>query len=133
MPNLPHAVLPRQLMRSCLHLVAVCKAGGWPRRNSEQADSQEQSVDDLLTQLLSYGPKINAHERGAILALLGSVERAQLLTDRIDAERKSVSRSGIVARATAAVQAQNGRSPGTHRTPTASKHSPSFGMRTNSD
>ncbi|MGL4441807.1 MAG: Na/Pi cotransporter family protein, partial [Bosea sp. (in: a-proteobacteria)] len=69
--------------------------------------SQTQSVEELRMQLLNYGPKIKAHERGAILALLGSVERAQLLIERIDAERKSVNRSGIVARATAARQGQN--------------------------
>jgi phosphate:Na+ symporter len=69
--------------------------------------------DDLRSRLLNHGPKINAHERGAILALLGSVERAQLLIARIDAERKSVNRGGIVARATAArQQARDGREPG---------------------
>ncbi len=75
--------------------------------------SQAQSVDELRMVLLNYGPKIKAHERGAILALLGSVERAQLLIDRIDAERRSVNRSGVVARATAARQSQDKREPGT--------------------
>jgi phosphate:Na+ symporter len=75
--------------------------------------SQDQSVEDIRMQLLNYGPKIKAAERGAILALLGSVERAQLLINRIDAERRSVNRSGIVARATAARQSRDKREPGT--------------------
>ena len=74
--------------------------------------AQSQSVEDLRMRLLNYGPKIKAHERGAILALLGSVERSQLLIERIDAERKSVNRTGVVARATSATQARDSRDGG---------------------
>jgi phosphate:Na+ symporter len=60
------------------------------------------AVEDLRMKLLNYGPKITTAERGAILAILGSVERAELLVQRIEAERRSVNREGIVARARAA-------------------------------
>ena len=47
------------------------------------------------------GHNAGAGERGTILALLGSIERAELLIQRIDAERKSVNRQMVVARAAA--------------------------------
>jgi phosphate:Na+ symporter len=56
------------------------------------------SVEELRMRLLNHGPKISTAERGAILALLGSVERAELLVQRIDAERKSVNRANVLAR-----------------------------------
>jgi phosphate:Na+ symporter len=55
-------------------------------------------VEVLRTRALALGPNSGARERGAILALLGSVERAELLIRRIDAERKSVNRTQILAR-----------------------------------
>ncbi|RVD62897.1 hypothetical protein EN750_19565, partial [Mesorhizobium sp. M7A.F.Ca.ET.027.03.2.1] len=42
-----------------------------------------------------------AAERGTILALLGSIERAEILIHRIDAERRSVNRQSVLARASA--------------------------------
>lgn len=73
-----------------------------------------QGFDELRAQVLTYGPKINAMERGAILALLGSVERSQMLVARIDAERRSINRSGVVAKAAAAArQGTSGNQPGT--------------------
>ncbi|MGL5137533.1 MAG: Na/Pi cotransporter family protein, partial [Beijerinckiaceae bacterium] len=62
------------------------------------------AVDDLRAKLLNFGPKIATAERGTILALLGSVERAELLINRIDSERKSVNRADVMARAQAAAQ-----------------------------
>ena len=50
---------------------------------------------------LALGPNAGAAERGTILALLGSVERAEILIRRIDDERKSVNRQTILARAAA--------------------------------
>jgi len=44
-------------------------------------------------------PNAGAGERGTILALLGSIERAEILIHRIDAERKSVNRQSVLARA----------------------------------
>ena len=42
---------------------------------------------------LRLGAELPWVERGAILALLGSAERAFFLIERIDAERRSVSRA----------------------------------------
>ncbi|MGL5447630.1 MAG: Na/Pi cotransporter family protein [Rhabdaerophilum sp.] len=56
-------------------------------------------VEELRARALALGPNAGASERGAILALLGSVERAQLLIRRIDAERKSVNRANVLAKA----------------------------------
>ncbi|MFC0217664.1 phosphate:Na+ symporter [Pseudochelatococcus lubricantis] len=56
-------------------------------------------VDELRARTLALGPNAGAGERGTILALLGSIERAELLIHRIDAERKSVNRQSVLARA----------------------------------
>jgi phosphate:Na+ symporter len=63
-------------------------------------------VEELRARTLALGPNAGASERGAILALLGSIERAELLIRRIDAERKSVNRAGILARVRAAAPAE---------------------------
>jgi len=67
-------------------------------------------IEELRAQTLALGPDAGAGERGTILALLGSIERAELLIQRIDAERRSVNRQGVVARA-AARQASPAPSP----------------------
>ena len=56
------------------------------------------TVEDLRARLLMQGPKLPSAERGAILALLGSVERAEILIKRIDSERKSVDRTIVTGR-----------------------------------
>ncbi|GGC47663.1 Na/Pi cotransporter family protein [Chelatococcus reniformis] len=48
---------------------------------------------ELRAQALRLGADLPWVERGAILALLGSAERAYFLIERIDAERRSVSRA----------------------------------------
>ncbi|MFI0845781.1 Na/Pi cotransporter family protein [Mesorhizobium sp. IMUNJ 23232] len=58
-------------------------------------------VEELRARTLALGPNAGAGERGTILALLGSIERAEILIRRIDAERKSVNRQSVVARAAA--------------------------------
>ncbi len=58
-------------------------------------------VEELRARTLALGPNAGAEERGTILALLGSIERAELLIRRIDAERRSVNRQTVVARAAA--------------------------------
>jgi phosphate:Na+ symporter len=58
-------------------------------------------VAELRARTLSLGPNAGAAERGTILALLGSIERAELLIRRIDDERKSVNRQAVLARAAA--------------------------------
>jgi phosphate:Na+ symporter len=60
------------------------------------------SVEELREKTLRLGDGVSSGERGAILALLGSIERAELLIRRIDAERKSINRAEVVARAEAA-------------------------------
>jgi phosphate:Na+ symporter len=56
-------------------------------------------VEELRAKTLQLGPNAGAAERGTILALLGSIERAEILIRRIDAERKSVNRQSVLARA----------------------------------
>ncbi|MDB5415830.1 MAG: na+/Pi-cotransporter family protein [Rubritepida sp.] len=68
-------------------------------------------LDVLRARTLELGPNAGAGERGTILALLGSIERAELLIRRIDAERRSVNRQGVVARASA-LRAQEDRPRG---------------------
>lgn len=58
-------------------------------------------VEELRARTLALGPNAGAAERGTILALLGSIERAEILIRRIDAERKSVNRQSVLARASA--------------------------------
>jgi phosphate:Na+ symporter len=58
-------------------------------------------VEELRARTLALGPNAGAAERGTILALLGSIERAEILIRRIDAERKSVNRQQVLARASA--------------------------------
>ncbi|CDZ38402.1 Na+/Pi-cotransporter family protein [Neorhizobium galegae bv. officinalis] len=55
-------------------------------------------IEELRARTLALGPNAGAAERGTILALLGSIERAQILIHRIDAERKSVNRQSILSR-----------------------------------
>jgi phosphate:Na+ symporter len=58
-------------------------------------------VEELRARTLALGPNAGAAERGTILALLGSIERAELLIRRIDHERKSVNRQAVLARSAA--------------------------------
>lgn len=69
-------------------------------------------VEELRAKTLSLGPNAGAGERGTILALLGSIERAEILIRRIDAERKSVNRQNVLARAKA--HAESRQSPMDH-------------------
>jgi phosphate:Na+ symporter len=56
-------------------------------------------------------PDLSWGERGAILTLLGSAERAFFLIERIDDERRSVTRH-IPAAAAAAAQSRDAEVPG---------------------
>lgn len=78
------------------------------------------SVDEMRARVLDTGPAITPVEKDAILAILGSVERAHLLVNRIDSERKSVNRAGVLAKINAAAADrdqsrgyQGGTEPGT--------------------
>ncbi len=65
------------------------------------ADAQEHvsGIEQLRANTLALGAATPSAERGAILALLGSGERAFLLISRIHAERRSVERSHDLAAA----------------------------------
>ncbi|MET3650212.1 Na/Pi cotransporter family protein [Phyllobacterium ifriqiyense] len=56
-------------------------------------------VEELRARTLALGPNAGAAERGTILALLGSIERAEILIQRIESERKSVNRQSVLSRA----------------------------------
>lgn len=70
---------------------------------------QVPEVEELRHRVLNTNNVITPNERGAILAILGSVERADLLIKRIDAERRSVNRSGILAKINAAANQRDRR------------------------
>ncbi|GAB2488841.1 hypothetical protein GCM10027030_23680 [Luteococcus sediminum] len=55
---------------------------------------EEKDVLELRERIVS-SPSLPAGERGALVALLGSVERAQQLVERIEVERASVDRGTI--------------------------------------
>jgi phosphate:Na+ symporter len=69
-------------------------------------------IDELRGRILSSGAGISPGERGTLLALLGSVERAELLIQRIDAERKSVNRRAVLAAARIKGEKRERREPG---------------------
>jgi phosphate:Na+ symporter len=60
---------------------------------SANADTRLPNLHRLREECLKLGAELPWAERGAILTLLGSAERAFYLIERIDAERKSVSRA----------------------------------------
>ena len=55
-------------------------------------DDRMPKLTALRERVLKLGSELPAEDRGAILAILGSAERAFYLIDRIDAERRSVAR-----------------------------------------
>lgn len=59
------------------------------------AAAHEGEVLALRSRCLSGAANLPWTERGAILALLGSAERAFMMIERIDAERRSVPRTGL--------------------------------------
>jgi phosphate:Na+ symporter len=65
----------------------------------------------LRERALRQGAELPWVERGAILTLLGSAERAFNLIERIDAERRSVSRSVVPAAAPAKPEPTGGLEP----------------------
>jgi len=67
-------------------------------------------VEEFRGRVLSAGDGISPGERGTLLALLGSVERAELLIRRIDAERQSVNRRAVLAGARARRESTERRS-----------------------
>jgi phosphate:Na+ symporter len=56
------------------------------------SEDREQFLLDTRSRCLKLGPQVPWAERGAVLELLGSAERAYCLSDRLPAERRSVPR-----------------------------------------
>lgn len=70
---------------------------GVPDANMPAGHVTFPEVDELRGRILAAGGGISPGERGSLLALLGSIERAELLITRIDAERRSVNRRAVLA------------------------------------
>lgn len=80
-------------------LQTILPDGGVPQPTLPAGHSKLAELEEIRWRILQYGPSIPASERGALLALLGSIERAENLIQRIYDERKSVNRRDILARA----------------------------------
>ena len=91
------------------HLRDILPNGGIDKPNMPAGHVQVAEVEELRHRVLNTNGVITPQERGAILAILGSVERAELLIKRIDAERKSVNRAGILAKINAAASQRDRR------------------------
>ncbi len=73
-------------------------------------DDRMPKLTALRERVLKLGSELPAEDRGAILAILGSAERAFYLIDRIDAERRSVAR--VLPAARSGPHRQSARRPG---------------------
>jgi phosphate:Na+ symporter len=98
----------RELVDAMLEQVEQAMHAVLPHRSGSDviAPSAEERAQFLLTtreRCLRLGADLPWEERGAILELLGTAERAFFLIDRIDAERRSVPRTVMAA-------AESGRS-----------------------
>jgi phosphate:Na+ symporter len=80
-----------------------------PTPEDEAAD--QRALLDLRERCLRLGPEVSAGERGGMIALLGSVERAFSLVARIAAERRSVPRE-VAAAAPAPMPSASREAPG---------------------
>jgi phosphate:Na+ symporter len=93
----PLSPVGRELVNAMLDQVtagmhAVTPDGQKNGRISAAAAERLPAVQELRERCVRLGAELSWAERGAILTLLGSAERAYYLIERIDAERKSVSR-----------------------------------------
>jgi phosphate:Na+ symporter len=88
----------RTIVDAILDRVGDAMCAVLPGTPPDHAD-REAALTELRSGCLRLGDAVKPAERGAILALLGSAERAFLLIDRLAAERASVPR---VARPSAA-------------------------------
>jgi phosphate:Na+ symporter len=84
----------RALVDAMLDHVAAAIAPVLPGASgsTERAGPRDEALLELRARCLRLGDAIAPEERGAILALLGSAERAGLTIARLDAERRSVPR-----------------------------------------
>ena len=79
----------RRSPRRCARGAVAGEAGAAPASQEER----QQFLLSTREQCLQLGADLTWEQRGAILELLGSAERAFFLIDRIDAERRSVPRA----------------------------------------
>lgn len=70
-----------------------------PQPRMPAGHSKVEAIETLRWRLLEKDRSIPAGEKGALLALLGSIERAEGMVERIQAERASVNRAQVLANA----------------------------------
>jgi phosphate:Na+ symporter len=97
-----HEIVDAALAKLEYQLRDILPDGGFANPSMPAGHAKLEDVETLRARVLNFGPSVSSGERGAILALLGSIERAELLIRRIDSERKSVARAEVLARARAA-------------------------------
>ncbi len=73
---------------------------GVPVATLPAGHSKIAELENIRWRILQQGPSVPAGERGALLAILGSIERAEYIVERIAAERASVDREAVVKKAT---------------------------------
>lgn len=69
---------------------------GTPQPNMPAGHSKIAPIEELRWRVLEKDREVPAGEKGALLALLGSIERAEVMIQRIEAERASVDRARIL-------------------------------------
>lgn len=116
----PFGVTGRKLVDEMLAEVTTAMRAIVPidkpdRDVSAAADPRIAKLGELRTQALRLGDELPWVECGAILALLGSAERAYFLIEPIDAERRSVSRTVPVTETGSRTQTSGGLSPAAAR------------------
>ncbi|MFN0191955.1 MAG: Na/Pi cotransporter family protein [Aestuariivirga sp.] len=90
--------LDEALNRLDMSLRIILPDEGVPNATLPAGHAKIAPIEEIRWRLLQQGPNVPSEERGALLALLGSIERAELLINRIDSERKSVDRTKVAAR-----------------------------------
>jgi phosphate:Na+ symporter len=110
----PFSAIGRELVNATLDEIAAAMGSiepvpGSPIRAADNMIERMPALTALRERALKLGEGLPSIERGAILTLLGSAERAFYLIDRIDAERRSVAR---VVPATATQTAGSKEFPG---------------------
>ena len=93
----PFSVIGRELVNATVDEIATAMRSielvpGSPIRAADNMIERMPALTGLRERALKLGEELPSIERGAILTLLGSAERAFYLIDRIDAERRSVAR-----------------------------------------
>jgi len=104
-----HEIVKTALDRLEYTVRGIVPDQGMPTPQMPAGHVQFPSLEDLRARTLALGPNAGAGERGTVLALLGSIERADYLVQRIASERASVNRKAVLARASQPAQAQQQR------------------------